>query len=980
MALLLLLASSVAATTPSAHVLGPVEVVYDWERDHCDDGVEPWQWDVPDAPARMYRRANETVLIASVNLGSRANRGIDANHLKHTCEVYHNTTCGNQQFGPNCEGATAVCCDPSLWSDREWIYSPVYFPENDTLVALTHMEFHNQNLTRETSCSAIKTGSGACWFNAITSHRSSDGGRSWFHLRPAPHHLVAAQPYRQPEGGPGPANGKKPMGYEAPSNVVRDAKTGWYFAAIQTWSYKAQTSASEWGKRHGGYNGSGSCIIRTRDVHDPTSWRAWRNTTSTGGAWDVTFVDPYNDDPSTYVPEEHVCTPVLNIGYPSLAWSTVYDKWIVTGSKVWDCSTVIFALSDDLVHWSSPYTLYQPTCRPNGEYREIYPSLMDPASPSPNFDVVGALPYVYFNIFYPSIPSPSGRTTVVRSIARVPLRMGSGERDVSRTDRSNMDMNSPRGILVPRKTQIVHCAGQDAKSFNAYSAFMRSTVNNDTSSPPAVAMSYLVLERANRSWFVNLRTTLETAGGNASFLIPQIGLRLPSGSALAGVAKDETKAQIEEVVAGLKLLGRPAYVRVGYEFNGEWNNYPARDYRAAWNTIVGAWRGDPQLSHRVAAVWDYSCDAGIARLNWTDWLPRGAGAQIPDWWGVNIFSVNSLASSECVLRFVDAATSASMPVMIGESTPRSYGVLDAPWGKLQPGPNGSTSMCVGVSYASAQDGAPAVLWPCGENSRSISSGDKDHPDNHINEAESDHGADPHPQMKTRDETSSTGMSSGAGETGASGNQKWRLNPDGYLINADGKCLGAANHTTNSSVAVLTECRETAAGPIVMKWAWKPAGGVYRWGGGHGQLISKAVDGRLWCLATTGAKGDGVSIRVISNSTNDSCGDKDDNTIWTLNPTSGGGGTASWKEWFDPYFKLLRNPSVQVKVSLIVPIDETSTPALCSLLSLPQASCLCTRCRPFATSIGFGLQKAIITPPIGTGGATRDWSLTLPERL
>ena len=916
-ALLLFLVFSIAAATPSSHVLGPVEIIYDWQRDHCDNGVEPWQWDVPDAPARMYRRSNETVLIASVNLGSRANRGIDANHLKHTCEVYHNTTCGNQQFGPNCEGATAICCDPSLWSDREWIYSPVYFPENDTLVALTHMEFHNQNLTRETSCSAIKTGSGACWFNAITSHRSTDGGRSWSHLRPAPHHLVAAQPYRQPEGGPGPANGKSPMGYEAPSNVVRDTKTGWYYAAIQTWSYKAQTSASEWGKRHGGYNGSGSCMIRTRDVHDPTSWRAWRNTTTTGGAWDVKFVDPYNDDPSTYVPEEHVCTPVFNIGYPSLVWSTLYNKWIITGSKVWDCSTVIFALSDDLIHWSSPYALYQPTCSANGDYREIYPSLMDPASPSPNFDVVGELPYVYFNIFYPTIPSPSGRISVVRSIARVPLRMGTDVNDTSLATSSNGGEYSSSSVLVPRRKQIVHCAGQDAAAFTSYSSFMSSNVVNATPSPPAVAMSYLGLATANRSWFASLRATLEAAGGgdNPSFIIPQIGLHLPSGSALAGVSTGEMKAQIEEVVAGLKLLGRPAYVRVGYEFNGQWNDYPAQDYRAAWDTIVGAWRADSELRHRVAAVWDYSCDAGPSRLNWTDWLPRGSSAQKPDWWGVNIFSANSLASSECVARFLDAATSAGMPVMIGESTPRGYGVLDNAWGKLQPGSNGSTSMCAGVSHASAQDGAGAVIWPCGEISRSIITGDRGDPDKQTNYDGSDHRANPSYEVKIKDDTLRLGMRSGDDDMGLGGNQKWRLNPDGYLINADGKCLGGANASAKSSAAVLTECGGNAAGPSVMKWAWKSLRDPYRGSEGHGQLISKSIDGRLRCLATTGGKGDAITIQMASNSVDGklSCGE-DANTIWTLKPTSGGGGDVSWNEWFEPYLTLLRHPSVQVKAT------------------------------------------------------------------
>jgi hypothetical protein len=46
---------------------------------------------------------------------------------------------------------------------------------------------------------------------------------------------------------------------------------------------------------------------------------------------------------------------VLNLGYPSIAWSSFYNKFIAVGSSVWDCSLIVFALSDDMVTWSEPY-------------------------------------------------------------------------------------------------------------------------------------------------------------------------------------------------------------------------------------------------------------------------------------------------------------------------------------------------------------------------------------------------------------------------------------------------------------------------------------------------------------------------------------------------------------------------------------------------------------------------------------------------
>ena len=114
-------------------------------------------------PARMWRRkSGETTLIASSNLGSRANIGPDPARLSHSCHVYYNNSCGNQAYGAG-PCASPICCDPAKWADREWIFSPWVFPENDTVVALAHMEFHSQNNSAETMCDTLTpTNRGAC--------------------------------------------------------------------------------------------------------------------------------------------------------------------------------------------------------------------------------------------------------------------------------------------------------------------------------------------------------------------------------------------------------------------------------------------------------------------------------------------------------------------------------------------------------------------------------------------------------------------------------------------------------------------------------------------------------------------------------------------------------------------------------------------------------------------------------------------------
>ena len=206
-----------------------------------------------------------------------------------------------------------------------------------------------------------------------------------------------------------------------------------YYAIIHAFPHGLQTATTAWGAANppvarnvsgcaaGSRCGSANCVMRTRDLTDPRAWRAW------GGVergWNVSFADPYHANPFAPIdPAEHVCSPVLNVAFPSLLWSTVHKKWLVAGGKdnrntsatnpdrrLFDCSEVVFALSDDLVTWSAPYSIYRPPCK--GKSDIIYPSLMDPSSSSTNFDTVGSRPYVYYV-----------NHALGRSIQRVPVEL-----------------------------------------------------------------------------------------------------------------------------------------------------------------------------------------------------------------------------------------------------------------------------------------------------------------------------------------------------------------------------------------------------------------------------------------------------------------------------------------------------------------------------------------------------------------------------
>jgi hypothetical protein len=220
------------------------------------------------------------VALGPVDLGSRALVGPTLTLATHRCAVYANSTY-------NYNMAAASC--------REWIQSPYVFP-NGSVYALTHMEFHNET-------------SGEGLWSAVTLLSSHDNGASWQHALPAPAHIVAASPVAFSLGDP-------LFGYRSPSNIIQSRIRGdehHYYAFITAgWG-----SPLAW---HG--QERGACILRTNDLTDPTSWRAWDR--RSGGFTAQLAVNPYLSPVAD--PSAHVCTPVTNMTYISLLWSTLYEQ------------------------------------------------------------------------------------------------------------------------------------------------------------------------------------------------------------------------------------------------------------------------------------------------------------------------------------------------------------------------------------------------------------------------------------------------------------------------------------------------------------------------------------------------------------------------------------------------------------------------------------------------------------------------------
>ena len=130
---------------------------------------------------------------------------------------------------------------------------------------------------------------------------------------------------------------------------------------------------------------------------------------------------------------------------------------------------------------------------------------------------------------------------------------------------------------------------------------------------------------------------------------------------------------------------RPVYLRIGYEFDGMWNQgYESREtYIAAWRHIVDGLRA--RAVTNVAFVWQASASPIDDILeqgrheNIRDWYP---GASYVDWVGLSWFmppqseprasKLKVPGQLELAQEVLDVARSEHKPVMIAESTPQGY--------------------------------------------------------------------------------------------------------------------------------------------------------------------------------------------------------------------------------------------------------------------------------------------------------------------
>jgi len=372
--------------------IGAKEVVFRWTTDRCEDG------DTLDQPARFVRAEDGSLVLVQGNAPRvYISRGADFNSLKRDCR--------------QSALISVVRPTPESYENMEWLWA--VYREGDRWHALIHNEFHDPVAS---TCSPGNPNPGnPCTYGSITYAVSTDGAQSFSKPSP-PAHVVAPAPSAWvPPASPLSPGQAVFEGYSGPSNVVQ-ANDGYYYAFM---SAKLTQEALV-----------GSCLIRTHTLGDPASWRAWD-----GSDFNLRMTSPYQTGNPA---QPCALVDTRDTGLPSgeLVYSTYLGRYLKVGGSKHDADGnvrcgIYFRLSADLIHWSKRQLLVEAEsnvtpCLGDLQRPELlepvpvqYPSIVDHADTTINFEKAGRTPYLYYVRFPRAVNDPW--CWLDRAVVRVPL-------------------------------------------------------------------------------------------------------------------------------------------------------------------------------------------------------------------------------------------------------------------------------------------------------------------------------------------------------------------------------------------------------------------------------------------------------------------------------------------------------------------------------------------------------------------------------
>lgn len=225
-------------------------------------------------------------------------------------------------------------------------------------------------------------------------------------------------------------------------------------------------------------------------------------------------------------------------------------------------------------------------------------------------------------------------------------------------------------------SSILHGAGQQVSESPGFHEYVDLMAEGDK---PCIYMHYLSFVMNSDANMKSLLDIIRDYGLAGNYMGVQIGLNFAydragdGGNSFADGLND--KAMLADF-DHYRSINRPIWFRFGYECNGGWNSWAAANYRECFRRAALAMR---EKMPDAAAVWNIYPAAQSQSGYIEGWGNYHPGNTFIDWWSIDLFdNTDNLGSN--TTNFLNAAASASRPVLIGEATPRYVGAdNDGDW-------------------------------------------------------------------------------------------------------------------------------------------------------------------------------------------------------------------------------------------------------------------------------------------------------------
>ncbi|TDH61327.1 hypothetical protein E2C06_17645 [Dankookia rubra] len=365
--LVMALGAPAAAQPVGLTPAGGPRTLYRWATDRCEDEF------IPDAPARAFRRADGRMALLATHRENWMLLGDDFATLRPDCR--------------------SVLRSSAQGSGELWIEA-TYTRDGREVVALVSQDLSLR--VRAAGCDRRDL-PGRCWLNNILAARSADMGQS-FALVPGPSGMVATL------GDHYPAEARSRHGVFTTSNIVRHAGAYYMVAYLQAEARQPP----------------GNCLFRTEDPFVPASWRGWD-----GRDFALDLSGPGGGRPCVALAPQVLQSEVRSLTYvPGRGvWLAVFRGRLRLEGDAAPVPGFYYAQSRDLLAWEAPRRLWAaPTEARRDDATRVtnYPSLLDPASASRNFETLDSgRPVLLFTVQH----LRQGQGSMDRDLQYLPLRM-----------------------------------------------------------------------------------------------------------------------------------------------------------------------------------------------------------------------------------------------------------------------------------------------------------------------------------------------------------------------------------------------------------------------------------------------------------------------------------------------------------------------------------------------------------------------------